>query len=154
MISRFYEWIFPVYKGDMDLVLKNDLSEIARLEEFVEEFAAAHRLPQGMVFQVNLALEELVTNVISYAYRDGGNHQITVRLNLDGGQLRADVVDDGIPFNPVDAPPPDLTIPLEQRPIGGLGIHLVRNLFDTLEYKREDDRNHLTMLKQIPAGIS
>ncbi len=138
----------------MDIALKNDLSEIARLSEFVEEFAASNQLPQSMVFQVNLALEELVTNVISYAYRDGGNHQIAVRLNLDEGQLRAEVVDDGIPFNPLEAPPPDLTIPLEQRPIGGLGIHLVRNLFDTLDYKRQDNRNHLTMLKRVPAGIS
>jgi anti-sigma regulatory factor (Ser/Thr protein kinase) len=72
-----------------------------------------------------------------------------VRLALDPDTLTIQVADDGVPFNPVDAPPPDLDLPIEERPIGGLGIHIVRSLVDTIEHRRDDGRNVLTMTKKM-----
>ena len=121
--------------------LKNNLSELESLNKVVAEFAERHHLSSKVLFNLNLALEEILTNVISYAYDDKDEHQITVRLFLEQGQLKVEVEDDGRPFNPLEAPEPDLSKSLEERPVGGLGIHLVRKLMDELEYRREEGRN-------------
>lgn len=131
----------------MELTIKNDLNEIETLGQFIAAFAERHHIPQKLALQVNLALEELVTNTISYGYEDQGEHEIYLNLEFENDQLRAEMVDDGRPFNPVEAIPPDLDVPLENRPIGGLGIHLVKNMFDSLEYRREENRNYLILCK-------
>lgn len=132
----------------MELVIKNDLSEIEALSRFVKAFAQEHHLAPKLTFEINLALEELVTNVISYGYEDQDEHEIRLTLHIENGRLRAEIEDDGRPFNPVEAEPPDLDIPLEKRPVGGLGIHLVKNMFDALQYQRENGRNHLILNKE------
>ena len=121
--------------------LKNNLSELESVNKVVAEFAERHHLSAKVLFNLNLALEEILTNVISYGYDDKDEHQITVRLFLEQGQLKVEVEDDGRPFNPLEAPEPDLSKSLEERPVGGLGIHLVRKLMDELEYRREEGRN-------------
>jgi anti-sigma regulatory factor (Ser/Thr protein kinase) len=131
------------------VVLRNDLSEIERLSEFVTEFGVEHHLPPKVTFALNLSLEEIVTNVISYGYDDGCEHQILVRLSVEEGEATAQVEDDGRAFNPLEAPTPDIDKPLEERSIGGLGIHLVRSLMEKLEYDRRDERNILVMRKRI-----
>ena len=97
---------------------------------------------------LNLALEEILTNIISYGYTDNREHEIKVRLSVQPGEVKAEVEDDGQPFNPLAAPEADTTQSLEERTIGGLGIHLVRKLMDGLEYKRQGDRNLLTIRKK------
>ncbi len=121
--------------------LKNNLSELESLNKVVAEFAERHHLSSKVLFNLNLALEEILTNVISYAYDDKDEHQITVRLFLEQGQMKVEVEDDGRPFNPLEAPEPDLSKSLEERPVGGLGIHLVRDLMDELENRRDEGRN-------------
>ncbi len=121
--------------------LKNNLSELESVNKVVAEFAERHHLSSKVLFNLNLALEEILTNVISYAYDDKDEHQITVRLFLEQGQLNVEVEDDGRPFNPLEAPEPDLSKSLEERSVGGLGIHFVRKLMDELEYRREEGRN-------------
>jgi len=128
--------------------LKNDLSEIERLSQIVTEFGELHHLPPKGLFAVNLALEEILTNVISYGYQDSGEHQIIIRIFLKEGELTVKVEDDGLPFNPLEVPEPDTGKPLEERPVGGLGIHLVRNLMDGLEYRRQEGKNVLVMKKK------
>lgn len=135
----------------MELTIKNDLNEIERVAQFVETFAEGHLLPPKLAFEINLALEELVTNVISYGYDDTGEHLIRLTLDMDGEDLDASIEDDARPFNPLDAPPPDINLPLEDRPIGGLGIHLVKNMFDTLAYSWENGKNKLTLRKNQAA---
>jgi len=93
------------------------------------EFWQCHRLPSKVLFEMNLALEEIVANVISYGFEDKEEHRIRVGLSLEQGELRAEVEDDGIPFNPLEAPSPDTEGPLTERAVGGLGIHVVRNLW-------------------------
>lgn len=132
----------------MELVIKNDLQEIETLGRFVKAFAAEHELSPKLTFQINLALEELVTNVISYGYEDDDEHQIQLTLEMENDSLRTEMKDDARPFNPADAKPPDLKLSLEKRPIGGLGIHLVKNMFDSLEYSRDNGKNCLILVKK------
>lgn len=135
----------------LEVALRNRLSELERVGEVVESFGEAHSLPDKVVQAVALCIDEVVTNVISYAYDDQADHQITLRLSLRSGEVAAEVEDDGKPFNPLEAPPPDLTRSLEDRPIGGLGVHFLRTLMDGVEYRREQGKNLLVMKKNLPA---
>ena len=131
------------------ITVRNHLSELERVGTVVEQFAAAHAIPARVAFEINLALDEVLTNIISYGYDDGGEHAIHVSLSADAGQLVVTVEDDGRAFNPLDAPAPDVDQSVEARPIGGLGIHLVRKVMDGLEYARRQGKNHLVMKKAI-----
>jgi len=136
--------------ASMTVTLVNDQSEIERLGRLVEAFGEAEGLPPESIFSVNLALDEVVTNIIRYAHDDDQReHPIFVRLALEGGVLTAQVEDDGRAFNPLEAPVPDIEASIEERPIGGLGIHLVRSVMSSVEYRREDGRNVLTMQKKL-----
>ena len=130
------------------LELKNEISEIERLSHAVEKCGQDHDLPSRVVFDMNLALEEIVTNVISYGFVDDGEHHIVVRLSLNQGVLTAAVEDDGRPFNPLGEPISGTDAPLEKGPTGGFGIHIVRKVMDEIEYRREDNRNILVMSKK------
>ena len=136
--------------GQTSLTLVNQLSEVSKIAGFVEAFAAAEGLGPEAVFNLNLALDEVVTNVIRYAHDDDGReHPIVVRLALEGGVLTAQVEDDGRAFNPLEKPAPDLSADIDERPIGGLGIFLVRSVMSSVEYRREDGRNVLIMRKNL-----
>ena len=131
------------------LRVKNHLAELDRMGRLLHDFGLRHALPERTVFELTLALDEILTNVISYAYDDAGEHEILVHVSLDGFDLRIQVEDDGRPFDPLTVPPPDTDLPLEERPIGGLGVHLVRRVSDGLEYRRESDRNVLVVSKRV-----
>lgn len=99
-----------------------------------------------LVFRVNLALEELVLNIMDYGF-DEGLHEIEITLTSDADALTIEIVDGGRPFDPLkDAPQPDVDAPVEDRPVGGLGVHLVRTLMDQMHYRREKGKNHLTLV--------
>jgi serine/threonine-protein kinase RsbW len=131
----------------LEITLKNDVSELDKVSRRLKEFGAQQRLGPQALRDLDLALEEVLTNIIAHGYADNREHEITVSLEVRPGEVRVDVEDDGQPFNPLDAPVPDTTQPLDERPVGGLGIHLVRALMDGLEYRRQGDRNCLTMRK-------
>jgi serine/threonine-protein kinase RsbW len=133
------------------LHIVNDLAELARVAERVDEFCAAHALPADCGFKLNIALEELLTNTISYGYADAGRHEIALALAREGGDVVAEISDDARPFNPLEAAPPDLESPLEERRVGGLGVHLVKTLMDDVTYAYRDGRNVVTLRKQIAA---
>lgn len=129
--------------------LRNDAAESRQIEKWVLSFAEAAQLSPTARNAFDLALVEWVTNVISYAYEDAGEHWIVIRFLVGAGQARAEVEDDGREFNPLTRPPVDTNAPLEQRGIGGLGVHLVRQLMDSVAYRREADRNILTMTRRV-----
>ncbi len=135
----------------LELTLANRSSELQRLASELERFAQNHRIPEPDVHAVSLSLDEVITNTIAYGYDDQGAHDIRVRLTLANGRLSAEVEDDGRPFNPLTAPKPDLTSGVEDRPVGGLGIHLVRSLMEQVDYHRESGKNHLIMSKRLSA---
>ncbi|KAF1086206.1 Sensor histidine kinase YpdA [Sporotomaculum syntrophicum] len=129
--------------------VKNKLEEIPILAADVEDFAAANNLPAQLNFQVNLCLDELLTNTISYGFPEGGEHEILVTIDLQEKMLVITIQDDGMAFNPLKQSKPDLSLGIDERAVGGLGIHLVRNLMDKIEYRREAGKNILVMEKQI-----
>ena len=133
------------------IVLRNQVAELERVGQLVAAFGAEHRLPSQVVFDLTLALDEILTNVMSYAYADQGSHEIVVRLSQQADTLVAEVEDDGRPFNPLDVPPPDVGAAIEDRPIGGLGLHLVRRVTDGLDYERAAGKNRLVLRKRLPA---
>lgn len=126
----------------LSITLANDLSELARLTERVEGFARINRLSEKMVFQVNLALEELITNVIKFGFpHDVRTHLIDVDLSLVGDELVITVEDDGVAFDPFSVEEPDVELSAEEREVGGLGVHLVRSFFTRCEYERREGKN-------------
>ena len=133
------------------ITVANRLAELERVSHIVEAFGLRHALPAKMVFEIKLALDEVLTNVIEYAYDDAGNHEIGVRLAIADDVLSVEVEDDGRPFNPMDVPAADVTQAVEDRPVGGLGVHLVRQVMSGLEYRRERGKNILVMTKRIGA---
>lgn len=130
----------------VEVQLGNSLDEIPGLAATVEAFGEDHDLSPKLVFQLNLALEELVTNIICHAYDDELPHLIRVTLGHDGGRVTAEVEDDGRPFDPfADAPTPDLEQELDDRPVGGLGVHLIRSFMEEVGYRREGERNVVSL---------
>jgi sigma-B regulation protein RsbU (phosphoserine phosphatase) len=133
----------------LSVLVKNDLAELQRLNQVVTEFAEHQNLAPELVYRVNLVLEEIITNVISYGYEDSSEHEISVRLSWEDPRIDIEIKDDGRPFNPLEAPQPDIGKPLIERQIGGLGIHLVRKMMDDLEYRRESDKNFLILKTKV-----
>lgn len=132
----------------------NDIAEIARVTALIERFSERYKLPQALAFHLQLAFDELLTNIISYGFLDGGRHKIAASLRFEGGAITAEIVDDGIAFDPLAQPMPNLDQTLEEREIGGLGIHFIRNVMDIVDYRRSDGLNHLTMVKKVPADTA
>ena len=136
--------------AEVQVILKSRTLEKHRLLSALASFAKEQNLPPAAVNAADLALEEHLTNVMNYGYDGSGEHDITVRLSTGPGEFMIEVVDDGKPFNPLDRPPVDTTKPLDQKPIGGLGIHLICQFMDKVEYLRESGKNILTMRKRLP----
>lgn len=130
--------------------LEGGLEGLSALAEAVEGYLEAESLPAKLAFQLNLVLDELLTNTVNYgcAGREGGC-SVVVRLRREPGEIVVLLEDDTMPFNPLDAPPPDLDKSLEDRPIGGLGVHLVRTTMDRLAYRHEAGLNRLAMRKRL-----
>lgn len=131
------------------LYIKNELGQLARLYAFLDRQADAYELEDLLLMQIKLALEEAVTNVILYAYPEKVDQDIRIDMNYENKRLTIVITDTGIAFNPLARQEPDLTLSLEERPIGGLGIYLVKQLMTEVTYNRSDGKNILTMTKDI-----
>ena len=131
------------------ITLVNQRSEIPRLAEVIEQFAREHQLSDEDLNDINLVLDEVVMNVISYAFDDDAEHKIEVRLTLDADRVTMVVSDDGKPFDPESAPAPMLDAPIEDRKVGGLGLFIIKALGCEIDYQRKDDRNVLTVAKPL-----
>ena len=138
----------------MVLELRNRLEDLALLERGLTRFAEEHGLPARELHGLNLVLDEIVTNLIEHAYDDEAEHAIRIRLALSSGELRVEVEDDGRPFDPLAAPPPELGVEPRERRMGGLGLHFVRRSVDALEHRRVGGRNLLRLRKRIAGGVS
>ncbi|NKB56541.1 MAG: ATP-binding protein [Alphaproteobacteria bacterium] len=131
------------------VVIANQLSEIADVTDALDIFARTHSLPETITWRVHLALEELLRNVIAHAYPDSAEHEIEVTIKRDDVDLIATIVDDGIPFNPLNANPPDLSEALDDREVGGLGIHLARSVVDTISYEWQAGKNVMIVQSKL-----
>jgi sigma-B regulation protein RsbU (phosphoserine phosphatase) len=135
------------------LTLANRKEELPRLVAWIDGLAETFALPPGLAASLNLALEEWVVNIVSYAYPDTAAHVIELRLWREGDTLRIEIEDDGRPFDPTAQAAPDTSAPLEQRRIGGLGIHFIRKTMDGMSYHRRNDHNVLTLVKRIISDV-
>jgi anti-sigma regulatory factor (Ser/Thr protein kinase) len=133
----------------LTIEVKNTRDAIAPAAERAEAWLLAYDPPPNALYLVPLAIEEIVTNCIHYGYDDAGEHTIVILLSVADQTLTMTVVDDGHEFDPLARETPDLTLAAEDRPIGGLGIHLLRNLADNVAYERRDGMNRLTLTKRL-----
>jgi sigma-B regulation protein RsbU (phosphoserine phosphatase) len=135
---------------NLKITVSNRLPEIVRANKEFNEFAQQYDLPKTLSRKVNLVLDELLNNIISYAYQDDKEHDIEIRVILLDKYLTIVIVDDGIPFNPFSNENlPTVDLPLEERQIGGLGIHLVHKVMDQVYYQRRINQNEVKLVKKI-----
>jgi len=127
---------------------RNDDAELRPLSEWFRRFASDNGITGGRALDFELCLNELVTNVIHYAYADKGRHEIRVALEREGDELRATIEDDGGPFNPLEKEQPAIPLSLEDAGVGGWGIPIVRAFADDLSYERRDGRNRFTIISR------
>ncbi|MBR1517141.1 MAG: SpoIIE family protein phosphatase [Bacteroidales bacterium] len=136
---------------DEEIVLRNDVSEVERLNQFIKGIAQSLSVDKRQTLNLRLAVEEAVVNVMEYAYPDGVEGAIKIRTKADGHRLRIVITDNGAPFDPTQATVADTSLSAEERPIGGLGILLVRRLMDSINYERIENQNVLTLVKKYDA---
>jgi anti-sigma regulatory factor (Ser/Thr protein kinase) len=135
-----------------ELRIANRLAELESVRQWVEQFGAAHRLPVPVLTSLLVSFDEVLSNIIAYAYRDGQDHEICLSVAFEGGAVVAEVEDDGVPYDPLGAPPPALSGGVGERPLGGLGVHVVRTLNDEVAYERRGNRNRLSFSKRVPSA--
>ena len=131
------------------LILQNEVAEISKLAIFIEELGEEFGLSPELVFNLNLVLEETVSNVILYAYPKEEHQTISLIARKKDNQLIFVLTDSGKEFDPTQAPDADITLSAEDRPIGGLGIFLIRQIMNTVEYQRIEGKNVLTLGKEL-----
>lgn len=132
----------------LTIEVRNTQDAIAPATEEAERWLEAHEVSPRTIYLALLAIEELVTNCIHYGYDDTAEHTIRLEFGLADGALTMEVTDDGHEFDPVNAPEPDFSLELEDRPVGGLGIHMLRKLADEMTYERVDGKNRVRLVKR------
>ncbi len=134
---------------DMEFTLKNSIHEMGKIHDAVEVFADKHQLSAKLAFNFGLILEELLVNTISYGFDDEQEHEIHIRMWADRGWFRVQIEDEGRTFNPLcDSPEPMIDLSVQDRPIGGVGIHLTKELMDDVKYQRINGKNIVTLAKK------
>ena len=131
----------------MEFFLTGQPGERQRFVKAFEEFCRAHHVPDTTRHAADLALEEHLTNVLAYGFKNGGERWVSVELHVERGALVASVADNGDAYNPLNSPPVDTSVPLEDKPIGGLGVYLMKQVMDELTYARNGGMNVLRMSK-------
>ncbi|MFH0738413.1 MAG: ATP-binding protein [Candidatus Omnitrophota bacterium] len=130
----------------LKIALAAKIENLEAMFRFIRKAAQAQGFDEKKVSQVQLAAEEALVNVIKYAYPDKSG-DLEINCNNKEGSLEIEISDSGIPFDPLSLPEPDIHSPMEKRKIGGLGIFMLRKIMDEVKYKREDNRNILTLIK-------
>jgi serine/threonine-protein kinase RsbW len=126
-----------------------DLREVAKVQAAFAEFAEAHALPASIRRSTSVVLDELLNNTISHGFTGRQGGELTVEVAMGPDRLSVTLSDDGAPFDPFAVAAPDTALPVEERRVGGLGIHLVRNMMDEVRYQRRGDRNVVVLAKLL-----
>jgi sigma-B regulation protein RsbU (phosphoserine phosphatase) len=135
------------------ITLPNDVQATTELGMFVDEVCENVGFDMSTTFKLNLAIEEAVVNVMSYAYPAGTKGDVDIDAEADDEQLKFVISDSGTPFDPTQKGEVDTTLSAEERSIGGLGIHLIRQIMDTINYERVDGKNVLTLRKKLTKNL-
>ena len=131
----------------IEIALANDLQDLAGVAAKIDAFCEARDISPDIAYAVNLSIDEILTNTISYGYDDDEPHRIEIGLRLEAGSLVVAIRDDGAPFDLSAAPEADIESSLDERAVGGLGLFLVHEMMDEVEYERVEDRNVVTLTK-------
>lgn len=129
--------------------LKNDLSELKNLHRHLTNLGSFAKLPTNSILRINICLDELFTNIVSYGFEDDLEHLVKFTVIVDDNLLILHIEDDGMAFNPLEKIDPEFPANVESAKIGGLGIHIIRKLIDSISYERKQGQNKLTMKKNI-----
>lgn len=136
-------------ENQFSISLKNNISEVARLAEFIETLCEKNKLKSSSIFEINLVLEEIFVNIIMHGFNDTKQHLIEICISIDSNAFFAQIIDDGIEFNPLNYIKDDRTAPLEEKGIGGLGIHIIKKYMDKIKYERIENKNILSINKLL-----
>ena len=131
------------------IVIANNIEELPVLAEKVEELGDSWSWPLPFTMNINLVLEEAVSNIIFYAFSDEGKHNIDITFTMQNDLVTIVIGDDGVYFDPTTRESPNLSLSAEERPVGGLGIFLILKSMDSVIYKRNDNKNILTLIKKV-----
>ena len=132
----------------LEIALANDLQELAGVAEKIDAFCEEREISPEIAYAVNLSIDEILTNTISYGYDDDEPHRIEIVLRRQGDSLVVAIVDDSAPFDLSETPEADVEATLEDRDVGGLGLFLVHQMMDGVEYERAEGRNIVTLTKR------
>jgi len=139
--------------NEVRLSVRADAEAPRQVGMFAEAFMREAGVSGDDIARVLIALEELVSNLVKYGYpAEAARGSVAVTLQLADDRLRATLIDDGRPFDPFALPAPDLDAPLDARPVGGLGLHIVKTMMDETDYRREDGRNVTTFVRRVVVG--
>lgn len=136
-------------KTHKQLIISNDIAELGRVVAFLDVIEEEWVLPSSLIMPLNLVLEEALTNVIFYAYEKESKNEIVIDFEKRGNELEIRITDSGKPFDPTLKSDPDITLPIDERPIGGLGILLIKKIMDKVTYQRKESFNILLMTKKF-----
>lgn len=131
------------------ITLPNNVKVVPKLTDFVDSVCEATNMDMGTTLKLNLAIEEAVVNVMDYAYPPGTTGTVNIEAQSDNEWLKFIISDSGVAFDPTTKKEVDTTLSVEERSIGGLGIHLVRQIMDSIDYERVDGMNILTLRKKL-----
>lgn len=135
----------PIVESRLDLALANDLQEVSRVIDCVEGFGAGHGVAPQQSLRFGLALDELITNILSHGLAGRADAVITLTVTHDNGSLYAELADNGPPFDPLAADVTPRAGTIEDREVGGLGLAIVKSVLDRIDYRREDGFNRLKL---------
>ena len=136
-------------KLSLDVIIKKKKSELVQVNKFIEKFSQLFNFSDKFTFNLNLVLEEIISNIFKYAYEEDEEKEVLINMKFTEKSLIIRIEDEGISFNPLNHEEPDTEMELEEREIGGLGIHLVKNIIDKIDYSRVGQKNVLTLIKNF-----
>lgn len=146
-----YTQLFTMNKklDSKTLLVNNQIGELHLVADYLNGLEYEWGLSGKLISSLNLVLEEALTNIISYGFDDDQQHTITINFKKAGNELSISIIDDGHAFDPTSRTDPDITLPAVERPIGGLGIFLIKQIMDKVEYQRKEDKNYFILIKNI-----
>ena len=129
--------------------ITNQRDQIDTVRKFFDDYSKENKLTEKTVHDIQMALDELLTNIVNYGYEDTDEHQIDIHFGVNDDAVKVEIVDDSKPYNILEKDNPDISLSIEDKPIGGLGIFLIKKLMSNVDYYTEEGKNHLVMIKEL-----
>ena len=129
--------------------ITNQRDQIDTVRKFFDDYSKDNKLTEKTVHDIQMALDELLTNIVNYGYEDTDEHQIDIHFGVNDDAVKVEIVDDSKPYNILERDDPDISLSMEDKPIGGLGVFLIKKLMSSVDYYTKEGKNHLVMTKEL-----